>query len=90
MYTNCKIIWTAVSCKAVTLYTLTSIPIFSHSSLYISFGTDQENSFHPLTPMDDKTEFLLTVSVQYQPDRLWEYRKISILGIVDLILNSLS
>ena len=29
----------------------------------------QENFFHPLTPMDDKTEFLLTVSVQYQPDR---------------------
>ena len=59
-----------------------SIPIFSHSSLYISFDADQENFFHPLTPMDDKTEFLLTVSVQYQPDRWWEYRKISILGII--------
>ena len=59
-----------------------SIPIFSHSSLYICFDADQENFFHPLTPTDDKTEFLLTVSVQYQPDRLWEYRKISILGII--------
>ena len=36
--------------------------------------------FNPLIPMSDKTEFLLTISIQYQPDKWWEKRKKSIWG----------
>ena len=38
-----------------------------------------------------KTEFLLTISIQYQAEKWWEQRKISIWGqLVDPILNSLN
>ena len=36
-----------------------------------------------------KTDFLLTISIQYQADRIWEWREISITGfLVDPIPNS--
>ena len=38
-------------------------------------------TLNPITPMCvTKTEFLLTISIQYQPDEWWEKRKISIWG----------
>ena len=38
-----------------------------------------------------KTEFLLTISIQYQAEKWWEQRKISIWGqLVDPILNPLN
>ena len=33
-------------------------------------------------PQVTKTELLLTISIQYQPDKWWEWRKISIWGLV--------
>ena len=47
--------------------------------------------FNSFTPMSDKTEFLLTKSIQYQTDKWWEQRKIYFRGVlVDWLPNSQS
>ena len=50
--------------------------IYSKTSNHWYYGT-----LNPLSlslPQVTKTEFLLTISVQYQTDKSWELRKISI------------
>ena len=80
-------------------------PCFSHLPGWISFWKkcfessfwniwDLENLQLSLTlqlPWVTKTEFLLTISIQYQADEWWEYRQILIWGLlVDPIPNSLN
>ena len=62
--------------------------VYSYGISWLIHETSYQYQLTLLLPLVIKTEFLLTLSVQYQEDKWWESRKMSVWGpLVDLIPN---
>ena len=66
---------------SLTCWCVECVFFFFVTDLQITFYTSGLKVFLTLSlPQVTKTEFLLTISIQNQPDKWWEWRKLSILG----------